>query len=414
MATKPKGQPLCNGNYVGRGLLLLTAILPAVSCEAEPPPSVEIDTVSFGDTTWVSHSGHVQATDTLILDLQIGGLEGRDGFAFGDIQEIEPTQDGGVLVFDYFPKQVYKFGPDGHLQARIGGLGQGPGEYQMVNGLAVLNDGRIAVRSTRKITLYTVGGDYLEDWPIRVGFLSDGMLTGERSGMVVMKVPMSDLRNPFPFTKIGFLRLDADGSVLDTLGPITTPWDDEAVNPHTVYPNQHVLWNPMGYSVSAVSSRLAFQILHPEGRVILSQTPVEPVPFRPDKRALWEEAMDEHRIGEPMYASHYPEVPEEKPVFHRLIVGKTGEIWLRMSTPSDPDVMEAVRTFPGYPPSPQWKEPVFLAAFDSLGRFLKGVVGTSADEIQAAVGDTLWGIRTGDYDEEYVVRLLVEELPSGG
>ena len=37
------------------------------------------------------------------------------------------------------------------------------------------------------------------------------------------------------------------------------------------------------------------------------------MPFRPDKRAQWEEAMDQHRVGEPMYASHYPEVPEDKP-----------------------------------------------------------------------------------------------------
>jgi hypothetical protein len=238
------------------------------------------------------------------------------------------------------------------------------------------------------------------------------MVTGDRSGTVVMKVPLSDLRNPFPLTEIGLLRLTGDGSVIDTLGPIATPWDEEAVNPHSVYPNQHVEWSPLGYSVSAVSSRLAFQIRHPDGRVILSEFPVDPVPFRPDKRAQWEREIDWNRNNAPMFASDYPEVPENKPVFHRLIAGKTGEIWLGLSTPSDPDVMEAVKTFPGYPATPEWKEPVFLAAFDSLGHFVKGVRGTSSDEILAAVGDTLWGIRTGQFDEEYVVRFLVEALPS--
>jgi len=393
-------------------LLVLTGLM---SCgDSAGRRSLRVETTTVGDTLRIFHRGALLPTDTLILDLQIGELEGEDGVVFGLIEDVEPTPDGGVLVFDAFARQVFLFGRDGQLLNRVGGWGEGPGEYRYVNGLAVHADGRILVRSPRTILVYTERGEYLEEWPIPVDFVSSEMLRGDRLGHVAVKLLFSEVTKQYSYLDIGFLILAADGSVIDTVGKVSTPWDDEMVSPLSVYPGRHVAWSPLGYPVAGVSSRLAFQIQLPDGRVILSEFPVDAVPFRPDKRAQWEEEMEWLRQNAPMFASQIPQVPVHKPIFRELLVANTGEIWLRLSTPSDPDVMDAVKTFPGFTPTPQWKEPLLLAVFDTLGHFVKAVKGTSSDEVRAVVGDTVWAIRTGPYDEQYVVRLVAEPLGAGG
>ena len=83
-----------------------------------------------------------------------------------------------------------------------------------------------------------------------------------------------------------------------------------------------------------------------------------------------------------------------------------------MSTLSDADATEAVAHYPGYTPTPLKKEPLLLVAFDSMGHFIRAVKGTSADEPRAVVGDTVWAVRKGEYQEETVARLIA--VPIGG
>lgn len=197
---------------------------------------------------------------------------------------------------------------------------------------------------------------------------------------------------------------------------MTTPWDEERVSVFSVYPQQHVTWSPAGTPVAGVSSRLAFQVERPDGKVVLSEFPVEAVPFQAEKQAQWESEMEYHRRSAPRLASQIPPVPANKPVFHQLLTSSAGEIWIRLSTPSDPDVLEAVLMMPpqfatpDYTFRPLWKEPLLFAVFSPEGRFTRAVRGGSSDEVQAVVGDTVWAVRTGSFGEESVVRLLVKSL----
>jgi hypothetical protein len=389
------------------GLLAVPALI--LSCAENGPPSQVPLVERRGDTTIVSHRGPLLPTDTLHLDLVIGSEQ--EGAYFATVDDVVPTSDGGVLVSDWMSDEVRRYGPKGTLLGEVGRQGQGPGEYLSVTGMEVLRDGRILLRDPRKLILFSPAGELLEEWPFHVDFMDRGILRSDNQGRITHKINLGrDLH--FIRQDIGFVLLTDDGSVIDTTAIVTTPWDSEIVSTFSTVPRRHVVWSPLGVTVSAVSSRLAFQIASQDGSVILSEYPTDPVPYHSDKRAQWQKEMDDLRKRAPRSASRIPDIPENKPVFHQLLVSSSGEIWFQMSTLSDADATEAVAHYPGYTPTPLKKEPLLLVAFDSMGHFIRAVKGTSADEPRAVVGDTVWAVRKGEYQEETVARLIA--VPIGG
>jgi hypothetical protein len=93
-----------------------------------------------------------------------------------------------------------------------------------------------------------------------------------------------------------------------------------------------------------------------------------------------------------------------------LYVGERGRIWVHRHVPALPVDTEP-EPRPDRPPPLGWREPTVFDVFAADGTYLGEVHVPDLTDVQVFRGDTLWGIRRGDPDEQYVVRLRVEHSP---
>ncbi len=89
-------------------------------------------------------------------------------FAYGDPAVLAFFPDGSFLLGDgYWHSRIVKYGADGEYLMEWGELGTGPGQFDLVHGLAVDRDRRIYVgdRSNNRIQIFTENGEFIEEWP---------------------------------------------------------------------------------------------------------------------------------------------------------------------------------------------------------------------------------------------------------
>ena len=77
---------------------------------------------------------------------RVGGANAQEEWAFfGFSVQARFDGAGNLVVMDAFDNRVVVVGPDGRLVRVIGREGEGPGEFQQIQALAVWRDGRVAV-----------------------------------------------------------------------------------------------------------------------------------------------------------------------------------------------------------------------------------------------------------------------------
>ena len=76
--------------------------------------------------------------------------------------------DGSFLLGDgYWNSRIVKYDGNGEYMMEFGELGGGPGQFDLIHGLAVDRDGRIYVgdRNNDRIQVFTENGEFIEEWP---------------------------------------------------------------------------------------------------------------------------------------------------------------------------------------------------------------------------------------------------------
>ncbi|MEM7415704.1 MAG: hypothetical protein AAF389_09435 [Gemmatimonadota bacterium] len=89
-------------------------------------------------------------------------------FTYGDPAVLAFLPDGSFLLGDgYWNSRIVKYDAEGNFVMEWGELGDGPGQFDLVHGLAVDRDRRVYVadRSNNRIQLFTEDGDFIEEWP---------------------------------------------------------------------------------------------------------------------------------------------------------------------------------------------------------------------------------------------------------
>jgi hypothetical protein len=74
------------------------------------------------------------------LDLRIGVVDGREDEQFHAITGVATDAGGRIFVTDVGANAVRIFDRDGRFVRRIGGPGQGPGEFELISSLTVRGD----------------------------------------------------------------------------------------------------------------------------------------------------------------------------------------------------------------------------------------------------------------------------------
>jgi peptidylamidoglycolate lyase len=89
-------------------------------------------------------------------------------YTYGDPAVLAFLPDGSFYLGDgYWNSRIVKYDADGEYVMEWGGLGTGPGQFDLVHGLAVDRDRRVYVgdRTNNRIQIFTENGEFIEEWP---------------------------------------------------------------------------------------------------------------------------------------------------------------------------------------------------------------------------------------------------------
>ena len=89
-------------------------------------------------------------------------------YTYGDPANLAFLPDGSFYLADgYWNTRVVKYDANGEFLMEWGEFGTGPGQFDLVHGVAVDRDRRVYVadRTNNRIQVFTEDGEYIEEWP---------------------------------------------------------------------------------------------------------------------------------------------------------------------------------------------------------------------------------------------------------
>jgi hypothetical protein len=126
-------------------------------------------------------------------------------------------------------------------------------------------------------------------------------------------------------------------------------------------------WNltPAGAMIGGVSDSYSFEIRHRDGRTLMIERAVAPVPVQPEEsRWHFETLSAQMRLTDPGWIWRGPSIPDRKPAYETFIPDRSGRIWV-------------LRKGPGmnHGDSGEWRDTYLFDVFEEqTGRYL-GEVG---------------------------------------
>ena len=417
-------------------LVLLPAAATAftlAACETgtESPvsePEVIVETV--GDTTVVrTLSGSVWGADaTLVLEVSVGQLDGPAEHLFGWIFSIAADDDLNLYVFDGQAQEVRVFDSAGSYVKTLGRQGEGPGEFDRAEAIALLPDGRLVVRDpgNQRLEVFVPGTGESEQWAYDVGGLhSSSPLYTDVNGRTYLRT--SDL------SQDGFVMhlvvYGPDGTQVDTLPepssvhePPMLEAERRGVSPNgqptlvsasaTVPFSPELLWtiHPSGHFVTGLSSAYRIDLARDDG-VLRIERAADPIQVRDEERAYERDrTVERMRDTDPGWDWNGPPIPEHKPFFRELLAGRDGRIWVWLTTEAHPVENEDHDLEDPSSAPVTWREPLRYDVFEPDGTYL-GVVAPP-DDFTPFVnpvfdGDHVWAVTRDELGVQRVVRYRI-------
>lgn len=400
-----------------RVLVLWTVLgIGLTACEQSDSSTAGVETVRtvVGDTTIVRTLGVGVWGDSvrLVEEVAIGALDGAEEYLFGRVGDLAVDADGGIYVFDGQVPALRYYDSNGDYVRTLGGRGEGPGEYMDASlGVGVRrSDGRVVMRDPRnmRLNVYNPDGSPSESWRVESGLFTQQATALDDSDHMYLKILTGQPKPNEPWP-MAVLHMDHLGQVLDTIVPPTLPNEPSGVSPFSK------IWtvSRSGGLLVGVNDRYVIHHYRPDGTVLRIVREIEPVGYAPEEKAE-REARDAWMIrtqGQFM-TSDLPPVPDFKPFFRTILVGEDGRIWVRRSWQAEKGEAVQAPAQPGREPPPptSWREPAVYDVFEADGSFLGSVRLPPRVSVSVFRGDLVWGVRRGEFDESYVVRLrLVQE-----
>jgi len=352
--------------------------------------------------------------------MEIGELDGPPETTFGQIVSLAVLPDGRILVVDRQVPTIRVFGADGSYLESWGRQGGGPGELAGPDaGLALLSDGRVVVRDpgNARLQLYRTDGTPAESWPVITGQYINRRPLGV-SGGTLLNPDVVNPSDPLPQWRLGLVRIDAGGGVLDTLpipdlGPQAHRFSARSGGnlgemPLPFAPEGHWSWHPDGFIVHGRGDRYALT-LDRDPDPLRIEREVESTPVTREERDQEEErVLDGMRWLDPTWQWEGPSIPVAKPLFSGILTGADGRIWvLRDGEAYEVDDPDHDPTDP-LDTGIRWRQERLADAFDPGGTFLGTVTMPRGLDYRVPPilrGDTLWAVVQDELGVQRVRRL---------
>lgn len=387
-----------------RRYIFTLSAMAALACGAESTSTAwEVQRQVIGDTTVVhTLAGQIWPSGVhLVEDLAIGVLDGPIHLIFGEVTRMAEDRRGGIYVLDAQVPEIRHFDREGRFLGTVGRAGEGPGEYQPLSlGMVVDSAGVLFMHdwsNSSRLVRFAEDGSALDPWPIGSTFLTTRLGTwvySDAPGRVLVLAGSRDEPE---------LLVVADGKVTDTLAVPRLPGlPEKSGGPYRI--EEYWNWHPQGYFVVGVSSEYSLEARRPDS-VLRIRRDVEDLPVLPEEAEAWRRRF-EWMEGQPAYSPPEGEwIPARMPPFRGLEVGSDGRIWVQRNTHP---VQVPVEARPGGAPPVGWVQPFVYDVFETDGSYLGEIRFPDRFEPRVFGAGHVWGVRRGEFDEEYVVRLSLE------
>ncbi len=365
---------------------------------------------------------------TLVPELSIGGPGEPADYFVRTVNDILAARDGTVWILDHggnptalpaYPTQVMgppllrHYDPSGKYLGTAGRVGKALGEFQFPSNLAQLPDGRIAVweASLRRATLFSEDGVALASWTVEGGIRPGTPMTFTVGadgrfyvGWSPKWEPGADLSDSVSGPR--FIRFSATGGIIDTIpAPDAIPnvglrqpvliqdLGGGRVIEHAVplpyAPRSIVVWNPLGFWITGLSTHYGFELRRSPGAVVGSalnwhdgDTVISvrrDVPTVPVNRAERDEQAT--RLATTIRVQQHffrlfgtlPATPEVKPAWTDIVAAPDGQILVQpsmSSEPYEPSLTEIQKKLTAV----HWREPTAYDVFEPNGILLGRIV----------------------------------------
>ena len=399
--------------------------LAACGPDAAPAgPDVVVETI--GDTTLVrTLSGSVWGAEaTLVPESSIGELDGPEEYLFGSVLSIAVDDDWNVYVFDEQAQHVRVYDSAGVYVETLGRRGEGPGEFDRAEAIALLSDGRLVVRDpgNMRVQVFGPGPGDRDQWLYNAGntYTMTPLYTDVQGRTFLSAKDQS--RDDFT---MHLIVLGPDGTHMDTLPQPSSDYQTPTVSAeHTseggstssvsapVPFSPRFFWtvHPSGHFLSGLSADYRIDLARDDG-VLRVERAYDPVPVSDGERAYQRESTVRMiRFTVPDWRWSGPAIPESKPVFKELAAGRDGRIWVRLSTEGLRVENEDHDPENPFSEPVTWRETTRYDVFEPDGTYL-GVVSPPDDfsyfPTPVFDGDHVWAVTRDDLGVERVVRYRI-------
>ncbi len=381
--------------------LLLLALLALPACSAEGPVSRQAE------------------PDTLLprLDRQWGTLQG-DESAFTRVSSFAVAEDGGLFVSDA-GRGIQVFSPEGAFVRTLAREGEGPGETRFARAMDY-GAGLLAAWDAGNKRIYIWNRDleliHTRPTPRFWNAYDESAVNVLDNGEVWVKLVPDQGSDGVDFPRPEYLRVWPDAT--DTLyvgpggGSCDKPYDFAYRN--GFWRDLRDPWFPSTITALGSSGELYlgcnddFRFL----RIVDGDTATF---ARPNLDPVIPD--DERRFFETAWVPPIGTMPEFRPEYSRIVPGGDGKVWVFETSPAQPvEVSAEIAAMSGFDE--------VLGVADRGGRFsvfdeggsliaivpLPDDVRYSGFPTTASVvirGDTIWAVRTGSFEEQYVARYVV-------
>jgi len=276
---------------------------------------------------------------TLVEELSVGEEIGDEAYLFGSITGAWAIDDRMYVIDAQIPA-VRAYDLEGMHLFDVGGAGQGPGEYIRPEGLAVTEDGRVAVADAMnaRINIYDADGALLEDWPLASQKSALGLSLSYDGEMYTQSWSNDEGR-------IGMQAVGPDGLTGELLFPPPIAFEPATVSVgkglEMIVPfSPAYTWAfaPGGEMVAGVGEHYRFEIHRPGGATTVVERSEQPVAVNP------QEAQFRARLASEAIRQMFPDggissadVAPHKSAFASFYADRAGRVWVVRQGPGLPD-----------------------------------------------------------------------------